>query len=823
MGIKSYKAALMPILVLALLLAPLLALMGTAEAQGTYDNILLGAATAYNINQVGAPAWITYPKGSLPPIMVAQRVGTGGVVAAGIAPTCRDTRWNGTTNPYPYLDKLLDAAFKWMKPGATKVLWFQGYGVYNDTTQCSALVSALQDNLGYTVTGNAAIPITSSLLAPYDIVVIPQLQLGSNGGDPTLLPDADVQAIVGFVQGGGGCLILDGSDFQGHDFPNVQNKILLALGITMGFQDDQMSDDSPWGVATYQPIVDVNVNTDIGTAYQSASGSTKLGVYSVCTMAPMVPGVSVKVVPDYQAGLPGETIQYRVKVLNPYNPGAVDSTYNLTVTDNAGWSPTISPTSLLVHVGENNKEATLSITVPAGASLGTEDRLVVAAVKNDNADVKDNFVCVAHAGKGIEPVDDSYVSDQDNTANYGDLTHLNVGRYYQYWQYIYLKFDLLGEIPDGANITSARLYLFCYYPYGPAVVTTCSEVADDSWSELSIAWNNKPAPGAPLDTESVGIGSEDTPPSYSWNVTSFIKNQFAGDKLVSLVLTPPNTIGESNSRGFESKDWPYENRVHPVLSIDYTVENISPGVSVSISPSSKNGAPGAALTYTVTVTNNGSVADNYSLTKSDTQSWSPSLSSSALSVAAGASGTATLTVTIPSSAANGASDTVTVTATSQTDNTISGHDTCVANAVVVTGGVQVSISPTSKSGNTGATLDFTVTVTNTGSSSDTFDLTASDTKSWGPNLSITSPTLAAGGSRTGIRLSITIPSTASANDVSTITVTATSHTNSTITGDNTCTATCTGTTTHGTSILLYVGIAVVVIVIIAVVVIVVVR
>ena len=818
MSIKSFKAALMSTLVLASLLAPLLALMGTAEAQATYDNILRGAATAYNINQVGNPPWKSYEKGSLPPIMVAQRVGTGGAVAAGIAPTCRNTRWDGTTNPYPHLDKLLDAAFQWMKSGATKVLWFQGYGVYNDTTQCSELVSAL-DNLGYTVTGNATTPITSSLLAPYDIVVIPQLQLGSNGGDPDLLDNSSVQAIVGFVQGGGGCLIMDGSDFGGHDFPNVQNKILLALGFTMGFQDDQMSDDNPWGGATYNPIVDVNVTTPIGTSYQSATGGdTKIGVYSVCTMAPMVPGVGVKVVPDFQAGMPGETIQYSVKVFNPYNPGAVDSTYNLTVTDNAGWSPTISPTSLFVKVNENNKEATLSITIPNGENLGTEDTLVVTAVKSDNADVKDNFVCVAHAGKGVGPVDDTYVSDQDNTANYGDLTHLNVGRYNQYWQYIYLKFDLLGEIPDGANITNARLYLFCYYPYGPAIETTCSRVADDSWSELSITWNNKPAPGAALDTESVGIGETNAPPSYSWDVTSFVKNEFAGDKLVSLVLTPPDTLGESNNRGFESKEWPYENRVHPLLSIDYTENRENQhGVSVSISPSSQSGSNGVVLTYTVTVKNTGvGYTDTYTLASTDNAGWTKSLSKTSVGpLSPDASDTVTLSVTIPGTAINSTSDSITVTATCQADVTVSNSASCVAIVGGVTEkGVQVSISPTSNSGN--GKLDFTVTVTNTGSSTDTFALTATDTKGWGPTLSITSTTLAENASRTGIRLSITIPNTAANGDSTTMTIKAagTGYDNSA-----TCTATATGGG-GGTSMLLYVGVAVVVIVIIAVVIIV---
>lgn len=105
------------------------------------------------------------------------------------------------------------------------------------------------------------------------------------------------------------------------------------------------------------------------------------------------------------------------------------------------------------------------------------------------------------------------------------------------------------------------------------------------------------------------------------------------------------------------------------------------------------------------------------------------------------------------------------------------------------GGVQVSVSPASKSGEPGESLNYSVTVMNTGTSTDTFNLTASDTKGWGTTLSITAATLAAGASRTGINLNITIPSTANVGAVSTITVTATGtgYENST---------TCTATVTH---------------------------
>lgn len=96
----------------------------------------------------------------------------------------------------------------------------------------------------------------------------------------------------------------------------------------------------------------------------------------------------------------------------------------------------------------------------------------------------------------------------------------------------------------------------------------------------------------------------------------------------------------------------------------------------------------------------------------------------------------------------------------------------ITSIVSVLRGVSVSISPSSLNGANNVILTYNVIVTNTGADTDAFNLTASDTLGWGPSLSISSTTLDAGASRTGIRLSITVPGTASVGDVSTIRVTA---------------------------------------------------
>ena len=771
-----FRAALLSTLIVASLMLPiistisLLSVSPTSASPDPDENVVRAKDTAMNINQEGPPPWFEYKVGDRPLNMVSKRVGTtGGVFAMGASSTCRNARWNDTNNPGGF-DDLLDVAFQWMVPGATNVLWYEGHTVYNTVMQCSDLVAELE-YLGYSVTPDSTEPITSTLLAPYDIFIIAQMEEGDSGtgGDPSLIDNAEVIAIRNFVEGGGGFVIMEASDFMGYNYNTVQNKILAGLDFDYYFQDDQISDDTNnWGNAVYQIIADVDTTTEVGSLYQAATGKTTVGLYSTCSMAEAGPGVSLFVLPDYQVGMPGDTIEYKVTVSNPKNPLAVDLTYNLSLEESADWSPSISPTSPFVPIG-GSENATLSVTIPANTPLSNEDTIVVTVVASGYPEVQASFTTVAHVGLRIEPTDDTYVSTQENDTNYNDENSLRIGRYYDYWQWPYLKFDLL-EIPSGTDITEARLYLYCWDKYAGGFDVLCHEVEDDDWMEFDITWNNKPTYGAILDTKFVDAASPDSPKSYSWDVTSFVVNEFAGDQWASFCIRPPDDLPPSISRAFESKEW-YEDRVRPFLRITYPTEVVERKVSVSISPKTKNGLPGDDVTFTATVTNQGTLDDSYSLAATDTAGWSPSISPSTLTLDAGASGTATLTVSIPSGAADGATDTITVTATSQADSTVSASDTCTAIAGVAVGEVEVTISPTSKDGAPGDDVTYSVTVTNTGTLDDSYSLTVTNTAGWSSSISPSTLTLDAGASGTAT-LTASIPDDAAEGDSTTITVTA---------------------------------------------------
>jgi len=348
--------------------------------------IVSGTTTAYNNDTAGLPPLKFYK--SSPLLMAATRVGAGAVVAAGMVNTCRDGNWNNTNNTAPYFDVLLDKAFQWMKSGATKVLWYGGYGAYTTLTTCRQLENALEVK-GYTLTGVSTTPINSSLLSGYDILVIPQLQLGSTGtgGNPDNLPDADVAAIKSFVEGGGGLLIMEGADYNGRNYNKVHNKILRALGTGFYFQDDQVVDDnSKWGATNFWPIAVIDNTTAIGSAYQAATGKNEIGLYSICSLIMEENyDVSVRISPLSQQGNAEQVLTFEATIVNI---GTKSDNYTLTVVDELGWNPTISSNRINLENGENAKENVL-VTVPAGLTEKVANWITLTAVGDSGA--RDNI------------------------------------------------------------------------------------------------------------------------------------------------------------------------------------------------------------------------------------------------------------------------------------------------------------------------------------------------------------------------------------------------------------------------------------------------
>jgi len=389
-------------------------------------------------------------------------------------------------------------------------------------------------------------------------------------------------------------------------------------------------------------------------------------------------GVDVSISPQYMDGSPGSTLNYTVIVKNT---GAIDDNYYLTASDNAGWGPTVSPTSLTVPAGEN-RTSTLSVTIHENALGCTRDNIAVTATSQTDNTVSASDTCVAHAVEVLTEI---------RTVIYPTADIYAFGEYGIGYSRTQLKFDISG-IPLHGRILSAKLWLYRLAADGWDGGVTLNRVDNQLWSE-NITANQFDA--QTLTNEETHAGKFT---SRGWgylDVPSQLNVDYgAGNAYSSFRLRWANDNGSKPSVGiddgrflvinselnelciiFSSSEY---NGSDPYLEVVYVPPY---AVSVSISPIYKSGLPGEELSYTVRVTNMGNLDDNYVLTVSDNTGWGPAISPTPLAVASGTSGEATLTVTVPENVTPCTQDNITVTATSQWDNTVSDNASCIAHGI----------------------------------------------------------------------------------------------------------------------------------------------
>ncbi len=117
----------------------------------------------------------------------------------------------------------------------------------------------------------------------------------------------------------------------------------------------------------------------------------------------------------------------------------------------------------------------------------------------------------------IYPTADAEVISTYPDDNFGTNQTLDVGKVSPNIYYTYLKFDL-SSIPQGERVTGGTLYAYCNdYLYVLAYTyMQLRAVADTTWSELGITWNNKPAYG---DTVIASAKASKLPPFWmQWNI-----------------------------------------------------------------------------------------------------------------------------------------------------------------------------------------------------------------------------------------------------------------------------------------------------------------
>jgi hypothetical protein len=164
---------------------------------------------------------------------------------------------------------------------------------------------------------------------------------------------------------------------------------------------------------------------------------------------------------------------------------------------------------------------------------------------------------IAGSGFVLAPAADAQVASGSAATNFGTSNNLFLESSTATGTFgierAWLKFDLSG-IPSGSTITGATLQLWNWRSTGPSLPVEVRSASDDTWTETGITWNNQPAMGDVLDTQTLASGAVNV--WYSWNVTSFVQNQFAGDKSVSLLVKPVDEgLAGGPSYGFDAKEF----------------------------------------------------------------------------------------------------------------------------------------------------------------------------------------------------------------------------------------------------------------------------
>ncbi len=359
-----------------------------------------------------------------------------------------------------------------------------------------------------------------------------------------------------------------------------------------------------------------------------------------------------------------------------------------------------------------------------------------------------------------------------------------------------LRFDISG-IPPGANITSAKLWLYRFAADNWDGNITLYRVENQVWDETITA--------SEFDAQILADEENHVSKfmSQGWDYLDVL-NQLESDyndnnTYTSFRLKWINDNESEPSVGVDDGRFLFINSEANELSISFCASEydgrdpylevvyVPPhAVSVSILPTYQSGKPGKELSYSVTVANMGNLDDNYVLTVSDNAGWGPVLLDNLLEVPAGGENQTTLSVTVPANSLGCSNDNVIVTATSRADNTVSDSDSCIAHAEIVRD-VQVSISPSYQENLPGETLIYDITVRNTGNIAGIYTLENSDSLGWSLSLENTSLAIPPFEYRT-TKLTVTIPENAIPCTNDNIRVIATSQENENVSAEDSCIA-----------------------------------
>ena len=521
---------------------------------------------------------------------------------------------------------------------------------------------------------------------------------------------------------------------------------------------------------------------------------------------------------------PGETA---VHTFTLTNAGLASDTFALSVSNTPAWTTTIDPASVTLGAGEET-EITVSVVISAGAPGGATDTADITATPSDPA-----YASTAQAITFL-----SQVTMTPDTAAGSALPGaiasytLTITNNSDGWR----TFTVLVESSNW--VTTVDLPLVGMYPGNSKTVTVTVTVpagaalgdfdaaviltkmnADTRHTDRSTLTTTaaEATRGVELTTADA---AEDALPGQSAAYTLTLTNtgnaidsfdltatgntwpgvtvspatvtNLAAGGTAAITVTVPVPVGSGGTSDVVTITAVSQADAAATDALDLTTTAIEPayGIELTTTDAAEEALPGQSATYTLTLTNTGDVPDSFDLTATGS-TWPGVIVSPATVTNLAAGGTAAITVTVPVPAdAGGTSDVVTITAVSQADAAATDSLDLTTTALEPAYGVALTTDTPAQSILPGGTAVYTVTLTNTGGGTDSFDLTTTGSAWAGITVQpATVSNLASGGTAT---ITVTVPAPAGLSGAAdTVTLRAVSQ------GDDTAADTLDLTTTIG--------------------------
>lgn len=229
----------------------------------------------------------------------------------------------------------------------------------------------------------------------------------------------------------------------------------------------------------------------------------------------------------------------------------------------------------LCALSNNNcAENQTQITIPRQGFYN----ISVYANKSDGTIISRNVTNIIFNQRDrYEVINDTYITSQDSSTNFGTSADLIVRGSFAYNTLI--LYNVTSFINSSSYILDANASMFFYNDVGGSITNVSVSKITSSWGELQATWNNAPTNDQKIYGTQL-IRGDDTDTWYGWNVTTIINGLSNGSSSnFGLYFNKTFPIATDSTKSFRSSNYVTDTTVIPFLNISYIPKNINSNVT----------------------------------------------------------------------------------------------------------------------------------------------------------------------------------------------------------------------------------------------------